>query len=75
MCIPHVIVFSAFSKCQISHQRAAFLDLLEGLGHFKRLGTHGSAQAGIGYRKTVMQVRAAGQDNGLIAYLCQYLVS
>ena len=47
---------SRFFCFQISLQRAAFLDLLEGLGHLKRLGSRGSAQAGIGHRKTVLQV-------------------
>ena len=49
---------SRFFCCQISLQRAAFSDLLEGLGHLKRLGSRGSAQAGIGHRKTVLQVCA-----------------
>ena len=41
---------------QICLQKAAFAELLEGLHHLKRLGTRGSAQAGLGYRKTMMQV-------------------
>lgn len=49
---------------QVAAQATHFTELLQGLGGLARLGKAASAQAGIGYRKTVRQVRGpllAGQ--------------
>ncbi|GAX85847.1 hypothetical protein CEUSTIGMA_g13262.t1 [Chlamydomonas eustigma] len=43
-------------KNQIQLHQEALGELLQGLDHMKRIGARGSAQSGLTYRKTVMQV-------------------
>jgi hypothetical protein len=41
---------------KVQQQQGVIGELLEGLDHLKRIGGRGSAQLGLTYRKTVMQV-------------------